>query len=80
MPEEYWFRSAVGVFWIRPQPGHEGRYWLGIDDERLGSYHSPRSAADEVYMRHTGWHAWDRLRDADAPRDIGEWERGRADR
>jgi hypothetical protein len=73
------YRSPVGVFWIRPQPNSEERFWLGIGDERLGSYDSARAAVDDVYTQHTGWHAWDSLRDANAPTDLSEWERGRAD-
>ena len=79
MRETFFYRSPVGVFWIRPQPNSGGRFWLGIDDERLGSYHSPRAAADDVYCQATGWSEWDLLRRPNAPTDITEWERGRRD-
>jgi len=75
MQEAYFFRSPVGLFWIRPQPNSGGRFWLGIDDERLGSYHSLRAAADDVYSQATGFYRWDSLRRPDVPIDLTEWER-----
>jgi hypothetical protein len=75
--ESYYFRSAVGIFWIRPRPGNAGRFILGIGEDALGSYASPRAAADDVYTGATGFYAWDSRNDPRAPRDLSEWERGR---
>jgi hypothetical protein len=67
--------SPVGVLWIKPQPGTD-RVALGIDEEPLGSYHTPQAAADDVYTQHTGSHAWDSLTNVRLPRDLSEWEPG----
>jgi hypothetical protein len=72
---KYHYRTSVGTVWIKPQPGTD-RYWLGIEAERLGSYQSPGSAADDVYTGSSGWPPLDRLPRAEKPRDISEWETG----
>jgi len=61
------------MFWIAPQPDGSGRYWLGIDDKVLGSYHSPIAAADDVYCQATGWYKWDSLEPITSPTDLSEW-------
>jgi len=73
----YYYESQIGIFWIKPQPGCPGRWWLGFDDEALGSYASPALAAGDVYSHCTGHYEWDML-DAqllDVPESILEWER-----
>jgi hypothetical protein len=70
----YRFRSPVGTLWIKPQRNSD-RFWLGINDERVGSYHSPEAAADDVYTQHTGWRPWDSASGLQKPRDLTEWER-----
>ncbi|AHG92873.1 hypothetical protein J421_5356 (plasmid) [Gemmatirosa kalamazoonensis] len=71
------YRTPVGVFWIRPQPNSDGRWWLGVGDEMpLGSYHSPEAAASDMGDQVTGWSDWDLLRGAQAPRDLSEWTPG----
>lgn len=80
-PPEYWCRTAVGIFWIRPQPGYPDRVWLGIDEVGpLGSYHSPEAAADDFAGGHTGWHEWDSIAHTSlGPRDLSEWHRRRSE-
>lgn len=69
----YIYKSPVGTFWIQPQ---DGRWMLGIDDERLGSYAEPRMAADDVATHASGWSDWDiRLADVNEPGDLSEWEK-----
>lgn len=70
------FRSVVGVFSIRARS--DGRFTLELNGDALGSYHSPRAAADDVYSHHTGARVWDRRRDLEGPTDISEWEARRA--
>ncbi len=73
-----WFhyKTSVGTVWIRPQPDALGRFELGIDNESLGSYHSPVAAADDVYTGHTGWFELDTLDGSILPCDLSEWEKG----
>jgi hypothetical protein len=69
----YIYRSRVGVFYIMPDG--EGRWWLGVDGERLGSFHSPQAAADDMSGQHTGYHPWDSLPKISEPTDLSEWEK-----
>lgn len=67
------FRSAYGMFVIKP---HNGRWGLWCGDELLGSYHRPEAAADDVYTQHTGCDGWDdKEPDGTEPMDLSEWER-----
>ncbi len=75
MGDCYYFESAAGLFSIRPTTNQPVRYALRLGDELLGSYHSPRSAADDVYVQSTGSIKWDGLRGVDMPTDLSEWER-----
>jgi hypothetical protein len=80
LTREYYWRSPVGMFWIRPQPGHPGRYSLGNAIEgALGSYRSAEAAADDFAGGHTGWKDWDLIFRyvRNVPRDLTEWHRGR---
>jgi len=72
----YYFRSEVGIFSIRPQDGVAARFLLSIGDEPLGSYRSPQAAADDVYGGVTGHYAWDVRNDPHAPTDLSEWNIG----
>jgi hypothetical protein len=78
MAIDYHYRTSVGTFWIRPQPGHSGRVELGVDQQLLGSYHSAAAAADDMRGHHTGWSDWDALTNAPAPCDLSEWSIGLA--
>lgn len=77
----FYYESSIGTFWIKPQPGSPGRWWLGFDDEALGSYASPNLAAGDVYTHTTGLTEWDRLdgKLRNVPDDIREWEQGEPD-
>jgi hypothetical protein len=74
----YYYRSSVGTFWIRPEPGSPSQVQLGVGDEVLGCYHSPEAAADDVYTQHTGYYAWDSLPSVTDPTDLSEWQKGQA--
>lgn len=77
MPNDtlFWFKSAVGTFWIAPHHGYPGRVSLGIGDDSLGSFASPEQAADDVYLHSIGLDAWDlrKSRQGD-PCDLSEWQ------
>ncbi len=66
------YKTFTGTFYIRKQP--DKRWGLWVDDELLGSYHSPGAAADDVYTQRTGYHAWDSLSPVSKPCDLSEWE------
>lgn len=57
---------------IKPLP--EGCYGLFINDEFLGAYDSPESAADDVYMCATGYPSWDDQLIVEEPQGLGCWE------
>ena len=65
------YQTSKGKFWIKPQGN--GRFLLGIDDEGLGSYITPKQAADDVYCCATGYYPWDALMIVDQPADLSEW-------
>ena len=65
--------TAAGTFWIRFVPRGRGVFILGIDEVELGTYFSPETAADDVYMRRTGFEPWDLSAKTDRPTDLEEW-------
>lgn len=72
----YHCKTKAGVFWIAPQPGSPGRFWLGIGDVPLGSYHTPEAAADDVHCQSTGWNEWDMLGLVSFPTELADWTKG----
>jgi hypothetical protein len=69
----WYFRTARGIVSIRPV---EDRWCIFFEDENLGSYHSPRAAADDA----SGGHTFTPSNGVDLgtlgiPEDINEWER-----
>ena len=73
----YHYKTRVGTFWIAPQPNVPGRFWLGVDDEALGSYHSAEAAADDVYSQSTGYYEWDAIEEpVTSPCDLSDWIKG----
>ena len=77
----YYYESPIGVFWIKFHAGVPGRWWLGFDDETLGSYATANMAAGDVYSHVTGHCEWDSLdcQIMDVPESIIEWKRGDPD-
>ena len=74
---QYHVKTRAGTFWIMPQPGSPGRFWLGVDDEALGSYASAIQAADDMFLHVTGHIDWDMLDETEYdPTDLSEWEKG----
>lgn len=74
MVNRWRFRSPVGTFWIEADQIHIGRWELKLNEERLGTYQTPRMAADAVSSRSTGCAVWDRLEDAKSPACLEDWQ------
>jgi hypothetical protein len=66
----YSFKSAVGTFWIHPEPDKRWRLSIASEDEvePLGYYESPFDATDDVCTGNTGLGMWDRRTEGKAPR------------
>lgn len=70
----YFYKSPVGVFWIRPTT--DRRFVLGFGHEIIGVYYTPVAAADDVYVHVTGCTEWDMLDGkVDGPTDLSEWDK-----
>lgn len=74
MVNRWQYRSPIGTFWIESDQVHVGRWELKINGERLGSYQTPRMAADAVSSQSTGYSAWDALKDVRIPSYLDEWQ------
>ncbi len=70
----YIFRSKAGTFTIEVDPMTSDFYDLCIGGMWLGAYETAEKAAMDVYMRCTGWHDWDRRKEAECPCELTEWE------
>jgi hypothetical protein len=73
MVNRWQYRSEIGTFSIQADNVNVGRWELRINDERLGSYQTPRMAADAVASQTTGYAAWDQLKGATAPGFLEDW-------
>lgn len=69
----YEYNADIGTFEIR-EVEHQ-RYELWIEDENLGSYESPESAAMDVATFNTGYIEWDRFENekGDFPANLSHW-------
>ena len=66
------YKSSVGL--MRIFLNSNNRYTLEISGERYGFYHSPVTAADDVYTFSTGCSEWDCLSGRiSPPESIREW-------
>ena len=72
----YFYRSPLGVFWIRPLTGRVGRYQLGIENLPLHAHYNPYDAAEAVHRKETGYSVWDGRADIKPPSDLTEWTAG----
>ena len=71
---ELWvFKSRAGTFKISQLSS--GRTGLWVDNELLGSYHSPHSAAQEVFECTTGHEPWDENIEVDFPSELDDWRK-----
>jgi hypothetical protein len=68
------FRSRAGTFTIATDPTVPDCYELCIGGMWLGTYETAEKAAQDVFMRCTGWHDWDRKKEGECPCDLTEWE------
>lgn len=71
----YQYNADIGTFTIK-ETGHE-RYELWIEEEQLGFYESPESAAADVAEFNTGYIEWDLFKNEERniPAHLGEWSR-----
>ncbi len=69
----YYYKTPIGTFSIVPDFEH-GDYRLYIEGKWLGSYKSPRTAADRVHLRSTGHESWDVRRGSKFSADFEDWE------
>ena len=69
----YEYNTDIGVFEIR-QIGHE-RHELWIEEEKLGDYESPESAAADVAALDTGYDQWDKFENEErnVPATLADW-------
>ena len=73
MKKLYSYRTRIGNFYIVE---HNGRFHPVFDDERLGSYATPRQAAEDL----AGGHTFSISSGVDTatlgiPEDLEEWQR-----
>lgn len=72
--------TKLGTFWIMElnsdTPELEQKYYLGVEDEELGLYSNPQSAALDVSKQATGCFRWDSQMRVTAPESISDWEEG----
>ncbi len=66
------FKTRYGTLKIMQL--RNGRFGLYMNDEMLGSYHSPHAAADDVHMCSTGCWEWDQQLTVVSPCDLSEWQ------
>jgi hypothetical protein len=66
------FRTRIGEF--RIQKLQNARYGLYLEDELLGSYHSPDGAAEAVHTCSTGHAGWDGSGPVCTPGDLSDWQ------
>ena len=69
----YLYHSPIGTFEIR-QTEHM-RYELWIEEEMLGFYESPESAAQDVAAFNTDYIQWDRFENEleNFPESLNDW-------
>lgn len=72
------YKSPIGMLYIVLNANN--RYYIVINEQYYGSYHSAVAAADDVFTFSTGcdeWdeHAFDSLYQDHVPSDITEWTR-----
>jgi hypothetical protein len=67
----YYYETSMGTFYIVPR---EDRWHVVYEDESLGSYHSPRAAADDLSGGHT-FSPSNGVKPGELgiPEDINEW-------
>ncbi len=70
----YHYDTDVGTFWIHLRL--PDTFELRVGTHRLGSYHSPVDAAQDVAQCNTGYEPWDKRRVTDKPMTLSEWNAG----
>ena len=68
----YTYKTKIGTFYIRKLT--DVHWGLLFEEELLGSFDSPASAAERVYNQASGHSEWDSVEQEAQPRDISEWK------
>ena len=69
------FKTVMGIFWIVRAEESE-KFFLGIDEESLGTYKSYQDALDGINTHMTGYLAWDTETQMHVPASIESWMLG----
>ncbi len=73
---KYMYKSKICTFFIIPNDSDRYDLWVKEKSDaeyKLGSYSTPFSAADDVYMCETGYHPWDNQLCVDEPASLEDW-------
>lgn len=71
-------KTRLGTFWIvESEENHQ--YYLGMDDDTLGTYQRLEDAISGIKKQETGNLKWDQARSPAIPEDIHEWDEGEPD-
>ena len=72
-------KTKLGTFWIVESDADAQKYYLGCEEEDLGSYDSIKKAVEDVCNHETGNLSWDEQITVKAPEAIEQWEEGPPD-
>ncbi len=71
------FKTLCGIFWLVPEETQEGtRFFLGVDEEPLGSYISHEAALMDINHHTTGYLDWDTHAKTQVPTQLELWNCG----
>lgn len=69
-------KTKLGTFWIVESDEQAQKYYLGCEDEDLGSYDSVLNAVQDVCNHETGRLEWDEQISVKVPENIEDWDEG----
>ena len=70
-------KTKLGTFWVvEANNDLKDRYFLGVNDQELGSYNDLDLAAKDVHEQATGYLQWDSQAKVKAPDNISQWVQG----
>ena len=70
-------KTKFGTFWIiEANNDLQDGYFLGINDQELGSYNNLDIAVKDVYEQSTGHLQWDSQAKVKVPENISQWVEG----
>jgi hypothetical protein len=73
----WYLKTKLGTFWlVETDSDIKDRYFLGINDQELGSYNNADIAVKDVYEQTTGYLKWDCQAKIKVPESISQWNQG----